>query len=581
MKTLVLSLSLVVLLILNPFKISAQQDYPEKFLVKVYLDGEQAIEKFRKMEFDLATQKINKYAEVVVGPEELMLLAELGYQTEIIPDFNSNPEVIAYPSYEEVSAKLVALAAAHPDIMHLSTLGYSQRQHLAIPLVKVSDNVMDEEDEPAILFDGQHHAREPVGMLCTLVMLEYLLNNYGLNYQVTDWVDNTEIFFIPMLNVEGWKYLYDNNLGNPWWRKNMRENNGNTIFQPSVDGVDLNRNYKFNFLFGGSANINSWTYRGPFGFSESETRAKRDLTLEQKFVASITYHSYGEIILFPWNESPLPGDFNLLEEIAGDMARLIPALDMVNSYEPVRSGCQVGQSPCWMYGVGGVLEVLVETGEVFIPTRETGDKIAWDNLQSALYLLNRVQGPGIKGIISDAVTGDPIEAILSIKELDNGASTPRSSNQAFGRYYRLLQTGTYTVEASLEGYHTQTVSDVTVSPGLLQELNIQLEPKTTFSEEISFGASGNQNEPLSIYPNPFVSQTHIALRTKTSGQYQLRIYNQFGQLINILLDEYLPRGINELIWDGHGQNGQELPKGLYIISLSGPDKLWTGKILKR
>ncbi len=566
---------------LHAFSLFAQQDYPQKFLIKVFLDTEQDIEKFRSLQLDLATQKIIDFAEVVVGPEELMSLIELGYSTEIIPDFNANPEVIEYPSYEEMSARLVELAAAHPDIMKVSTLGYSQRLHLPIKLVKISDNVNIEEDEPSMLFDGQHHAREPVGMLCTLVILEYLLNNYPYNYQVADWVENTEIFFIPTLNVEGWQYLYDNNLGNPFWRKNMRENNGNSVFQTSVDGVDLNRNYKFNFDLGGSPEISSWTYRGPVGFSESETRAKRDLTFQQKFVASITYHSYGEIILFPWNEYPRPGDFKLLEQIAGDMARIIPALDGINSYAPVRSGCQVGQSQCWTYGVGGVLEVLIETAEVFIPSREIGDKVAMDNLGAALYLLNRIQGPGLKGKITDALTGDPLEAILTIKELDNGASAPRTSDPVFGRYYRLLERGTYTVEASLEGYHSQTLAGIEVGYGKLKELDIQLEPKSTYDEWIAMDESKDQKRPVNVFPNPFDSKAHFSVKTNIPGQYQLRIYNQFGQVVDVILDKYLSAGITELDWEGKNQQGVDLPSGLYIISLSGPGKLWTGKILKK
>ena len=84
----------------------AQNDPPTKYLVKVFLDTEDEKEGFRLLDFDLATYRITDHAEVVAGPEELMRLAEMGYTTEIVPDFNSNPEVIEYPSYEEMYEKL-------------------------------------------------------------------------------------------------------------------------------------------------------------------------------------------------------------------------------------------------------------------------------------------------------------------------------------------------------------------------------------------------------------------------------------------------------------------------------------------
>lgn len=559
----------------------AQQNYPQKFLIKVYLDSQDEIEKFRKLPLDFASHKIKNYAEVVVGPEELMELVSKGYNTEIIPDFNANPEVREYPSYEEVTEKLQTIAINYPQIVKLFTIGYSQRLKLPIYAVKVSDNVMEEEDEPSILFDGMHHAREPVGMLCTLAILDYLLNNYGLNSQVNEWVDNTEIFIIPMINPEGWQYLYNNNLGDPFWRKNLHENNGNSIFQPAVDGVDLNRNYNFNFRLGGSDNMTSWTYRGVAGFSESETRAKRDLTFQQKFVASVTYHSYGEIIMFPWNEFPRPGDFDLLEKIAGDMANLIPSLDGQNSYEAVRSGCEVGQSQCWMVGKGGVLEVLVETGNIFIPNRYIGNKIAMENLNAALYLLNRINGPGLKGIITDAVTGKPVEAVVKILEIDNGSSADRSSDPIFGRYYRLLERGTYSIEISSPGYDTKIVSSVLVNQSKLENLDVQLDPVGTYSEEISLDEFDLWNGTINIFPNPFSSKTQLSINCKKAGKHELRIYNQLGQLVSVIFDGYLPIGIQRFEWDGTDNSDRKLPKGLYIYNLIGPENNTSGRIIKK
>ncbi len=553
----------------------AQNDPPTKYLVKVFLDTEDEKEGFRLLDFDLATYRITDHAEVVAGPEELMRLAEMGYTTEIVPDFNSNPEVIEYPSYEEMYEKLEQLAEQNPDIVQFSIVGYSQRLHLPIPMIKISDNVHQEEDEPAILFDAQHHAREPVGMLCTLVLAEYLINNYG-SPRVADWIENSEIFIIPCLNVEGWQYLYENNLPSPWWRKNMRENNGNSIFQPSVDGVDLNRNYKFNHSLGGSPEMGSWTYRGPTGFSESETRAKRNLTWAQKFVASITYHSYGEIILFPWNEDPRPGDFELLEEIASDMGRLIPTVDGSGTYAPVRCGCQVGQSQCWMYGEGGTLEVLIETADVFIPNRYSGDAIAWNNLDAALYILDRVQGPGLTGLVTDAATGLALEAIVHVKQLDNGASKPRTCNKDLGRYYRLLQPGTYNIEFRMEGYENKIISDVEVATSGLTELSVALDPSAS-----SIFSSGIPDISITAYPNPFTTQMQFEMAIRKPGEYRMEVFNQVGKRVAVPIDTFLPSGTKLVNWDGRSDQGLELANGVYLVMLTNETDRQFLKVVKQ
>ena len=44
----------------------------------------------------------------------------------------------------------------------------------------------------------------------------------------------------------------------------------------------------------------SFNYRGPYPYSENETRAVKELVEANSFKISLSYHSYSEIILFPW-----------------------------------------------------------------------------------------------------------------------------------------------------------------------------------------------------------------------------------------------------------------------------------------
>ena len=71
-------------------------------------------------------------------------------------------------------------------------------------------------------------------------------------------------------------------------------------------GVDLNRNY--DFFFGldeesSSSNPCAEDYRGPYAFSEPETRAMRDFVTSNKSMLkfAVNFHAYGNLLITPFN----------------------------------------------------------------------------------------------------------------------------------------------------------------------------------------------------------------------------------------------------------------------------------------
>jgi hypothetical protein len=250
----------------------------------------------------------------------------------------------------------------------------------------------------------------------------------------------------------------DNNLNYPWWRKNLRDNNENGIIDPDYDGVDLNRNYNLNWSKGGSSDPSEWTYRGPYPFSEKETRAKRELVLRRNFAIAISFHSYGEVVLYPWS---WPGsgdsapDNSLISEIAYELSRRIKNEEGNGTYT-YRPAYGASQSLCWMYGVPGVLEFLVELGTSFIPSPDKIKPIANSAIKGLSYIMNRAGGPGIKIKVMDADTGEPICANVQVMEIDNfNYIIPRITNSYTGIHVRLLQKGKYTLVISALGYMTK------------------------------------------------------------------------------------------------------------------------------
>ena len=200
----------------------AQTETEQRMLVKIYIESKDDIHNLDDMSLDFATLKIENYAQVVVTQSELTEINRRGFVTEIIGSPNRDNLVDSeYHTYEQMLALMDSLANAYPNITHLDTIGESQQFGYLIQAIKISDNPDMEEDEPAILFDGLHHAREPVGMESCLAIMDHLLSNYGVDTQVTNWVDSSEIWIIPMLNPEGWKYIVDDSLSSPWWRKRL------------------------------------------------------------------------------------------------------------------------------------------------------------------------------------------------------------------------------------------------------------------------------------------------------------------------------------------------------------------------
>ena len=153
-----------------------------------------------------------------------------------------------------------------------------------------------------MFYNGVHHAEEVMGLEVIMWMLDEMTAAYGVNDTITQWVDDLEIWFIPILNPEGHDIVTAGT--DTIWRKNKFDNNGNSTFDPLLDGVDINHNYDFNWATGGSDNPASEYYRGPSAGSEAETQILCDFCLEHKPLFSLNYHSPrsspGDLVYYPW-----------------------------------------------------------------------------------------------------------------------------------------------------------------------------------------------------------------------------------------------------------------------------------------
>src|SRR5690606_35887449 len=202
-----------------------------------------------------------------------------------------------------------------------------------------------------------------------LYFMYYLLENYGTDPEVTDLVDSRRLFFIPVVNPDG--YVFNETThpeGGGMWRKNRRDNGGNSF------GVDLNRNYGYEWGYddlGSSDFPPSDLYRGPAPFSEPETRAIRDFLEGGRHVSvAFNYHTHGDLLLFPWGY--VQGTYTPDHD---EYVALGHALTEANGYTSGPSPDVLylvnGGATDWFYGEqstkGKIMAFLPEVGYSFWP----------------------------------------------------------------------------------------------------------------------------------------------------------------------------------------------------------------------
>ena len=293
---------------------------------------------------------------------------------------------------------LQQVAAAHPDLVYAFSIGqsYEGRELWA---AKISDNVATDEDEPEVLFIGQHHAREHITVEMTLYILHLLADKYGTDQQITDLVNTREIYIVFSTNPDGSEY--DIATGSyRSWRKNRQPNSGSLYI-----GTDLNRNYGYKWgCCGGSSGLpSSDTYRGSAAFSAPETQRIRDfinsrvVNGRQQIKTSITFHSYARLVLWPYGYTytDVPGD--MTQDDHDVFAAMGQAMAQTNGYTPQQASdlyITDGSTDDWAYGIHRIFMFTFEMGSnTFYPPGSEIPALTSVNDAAVRYIIQQADCP--------------------------------------------------------------------------------------------------------------------------------------------------------------------------------------------
>ena len=273
--------------------------------------------------------------EVVTTPDEATKLQAAGVEIEVkrVEGMAASEALAAqaragwdaFRPYSSIGGgiqdEMYALAGRFDGVTEVVNVGKSVlgEDILALRVTKNADRVRDGR-RPAVMYMGTQHAREWITTEMVRRLMHHVLDNYGSDEQITNLVDTRELWFLPVLNVDGYDFTFTE--GNRLWRKNLRDNDGDRQIT-FRDGVDLNRNFATNWGYdneGSSPDPVSDTYRGPGPNSEPESQALDALFDRVDFDFFINYHSAAELLLYGIGHqvtTPSPDDV-IYKALAGD-----------------------------------------------------------------------------------------------------------------------------------------------------------------------------------------------------------------------------------------------------------------------
>jgi len=214
-----------------------------------------------------------------------------------------------YYTYDEIVQKLDEITSQYPNIASQKINVGTTLEGNTIWAIKISDNPNADENEPVAYYDALHHSNEYNSMATLMNYLFWMVENYSTNPKVNHIINNRELYFVPVVNVDGYKsneayYVNTGVVGGQ--RKNNRKINNVIV------GVDLNRNYSqgYNIVQNCSSPTvpTSGTYPGTSAFSEPESRAIRDFTAQINPQVAFSCHAGASSYLMPYGYSNTVND---------------------------------------------------------------------------------------------------------------------------------------------------------------------------------------------------------------------------------------------------------------------------------
>jgi len=434
------------------------------YVVDVPITTKATVDQFSQWGY-VVDQVTATQATLYLSRDQLNDLAARGFTYQLVEiqtgavekSVNTGQGLGTYVSYDTMTQMLQAYAQAHTAICRLTSLGKSVHNRDLWAML-ITNNPDVQEAEPEVKYIGTIHGDEPVGTSNLLYFIDLLLNQYGTDTRITNLVDSTAIWIVPLMNPDGYE----------------------AVTRYNADGSDLNRSFP---TYG--TDFTSTIYAdGPMSTAarEPEVAAIMKWTQDNSFVLSANFHGGSLVVNYPYDYTPgipsgtyakAPDDSLLIDLSLAYSQYNLPMYNSAEFADGITNGSAwysiTGGMQDWNYRYDGCIEMTIELSNTKRPTESTLPSYWSDNEESLISYLEAVHR-GVRGVVTDAKTGAPLYARITV----SGNTQPVFTDPDVGDYYRLLLPGTYTLTCDAQGYLSSTISSVSVAGAAATVLNFSL-----------------------------------------------------------------------------------------------------------
>ena len=373
----------------------------------------------------------------------------------------------SYPTYEAYEAMMFDFQTNHPDKCEIITLG-TLPSGRKIMIAHLNNGTAD--GKPKFLYTSTIHGDETTGWILMLRLIDYLLENPD-EPEVQTVMNNIDLYIGPNTNPDGTYHSGNNNV------------NGAT--RENANGVDMNRNYADPH---GSEHPDGRPYA-------TETEWFMQFAQDIPFVMGANYHGGAEVMNYPWdNTYTLHSDdawYQLISHEYADECHKVNSNYMRDYNNGITNGAQWymigGGRQDYMNGFAQCRELTIECSNSKLPN---GNQLPnfWNYNKASLFLFMNQCLYGIHGVVTDSITGEPLEATITISGHDDQYSVVES-HLPVGDFHRPIKGGNWTVIVSKDGYCPKVI-EVSVNDYETVNLEVQLVPGSCLLP--NFNASATQ-----------------------------------------------------------------------------------------
>ena len=438
-----------------------------------------------------------------------------------------------YPTYSTYTAMMDTFRTRYPNLCEIDTILATTLGGHKILCAHISNNLNNNEGKPSIFYTSTIHGDEVVGYYMMLRLIDLLLTNYNTNSYITELVNNVDIWICPLHNPDGTYYTSDDQI-----------NSSPVSIRLNLHGEDLNRSFPL-----AGQPLAKPNY-------EPEVEAMMQFMAAHNFTLAANLHGGAEVFNYPWDSWPSwqhsHADADWWEYVGHNFADTCHNHSMYYMWDEDNGVTEGGD---WYVITGsmqdyhnwylGTRHVTIEVSDYkVVSTSQVGSY--WNAAYHSLLNFIAEADNGIHGIVTDSITGEPLQALVYITNHDLDHSYVETT-LPYGDYHRPIKAGQYAVTYSAEGYLPKTIV-TTVADGEKLVQNVQLTK--------SVGLQEHDNR-ISVYPNPAHDYITVELSDNTKIDY-IQLYDMQGRLVETFPETSLQTTRLDV---------RNLPSGTYILHI--------------